>query len=59
MDATSFDVMRTLRLREALAFDGDFTAVGDLDDVPITPGCCGSPLIFVVTARQGQMSPPG
>ena len=28
VDATSFDVMRTLRVREALAFDGDFTSVG-------------------------------
>ena len=31
VDATSFDVMRTLHLREALAFDGDFTAVGYLE----------------------------
>lgn len=28
VDATSFAVMRSLRLREALAFDGDFTAAG-------------------------------
>ncbi len=28
VDATSFQVMRDRRLREALAFDGDFTAAG-------------------------------
>ena len=28
VDATSFAVMRALRLREALAFDGDFSAAG-------------------------------
>ena len=28
VDATSFAVMRRLRLREALAFDGDFSAAG-------------------------------
>jgi predicted nucleic acid-binding protein len=28
VDATSFTVMRALRIREALAFDGDFTAAG-------------------------------
>lgn len=28
VDATSFDVMRTLRIQEALAFDGDFSAAG-------------------------------
>jgi predicted nucleic acid-binding protein len=28
VDATSFQVMRRLRLREALAFDGDFAAAG-------------------------------
>jgi predicted nucleic acid-binding protein len=28
VDATSFVVMRSLRIREALAFDGDFAAVG-------------------------------
>ena len=28
VDATSFSLMRRLRLREALAFDGDFSAAG-------------------------------
>jgi hypothetical protein len=28
VDATSFAVMRSLRVREALAFDGDFAAAG-------------------------------
>ena len=28
VDATSFAVSRTLRIREVLAFDGDFSAVG-------------------------------
>ncbi|HEX8066783.1 MAG TPA: PIN domain-containing protein [Thermoleophilaceae bacterium] len=28
VDATSFAVMRSLRMREALAFDGDFAAAG-------------------------------
>ena len=28
VDATSFAVMRSLRIREALAFDGDFSAAG-------------------------------
>ncbi len=28
VDATSFDVMRTMRIRDVLAFDGDFSAAG-------------------------------
>ncbi len=31
VDATSFVLMRRLRLREALAFDGDFSAAGFLE----------------------------
>jgi predicted nucleic acid-binding protein len=31
VDATSFEIMRSRRLREALAFDGDFTAAGFLE----------------------------
>ena len=34
VDATSFAVMRRRRLREALAFDGDFTAAGFLEARP-------------------------
>ena len=34
VDATSFEVMRQRRLREALAFDGDFAAAGFLHVLP-------------------------
>ncbi|MHB1568397.1 MAG: type II toxin-antitoxin system VapC family toxin [Solirubrobacteraceae bacterium] len=34
VDASSFAVMRRLRLREALAFDGDFTAAGFIEVRP-------------------------
>jgi uncharacterized protein len=36
VDATSFAIMRKLRLRHALAFDGDFTAAG-FNEVRPTP----------------------
>ena len=31
VDATSFELMRSNRIREALAFDGDFTAAGFIE----------------------------
>lgn len=34
VDATSFEVMRRRRLREALAFDGDFAAAGFVHVLP-------------------------
>ena len=34
VDATSFEVMRQQRIREALAFDGDFTAAGFIEVRP-------------------------
>lgn len=34
VDATSFSVMRRRRIREALAFDGDFTAAGFVEIRP-------------------------
>jgi len=35
VDATSFAVMRRRRLRESLAFDGDFTAAGFVEVRPV------------------------
>jgi predicted nucleic acid-binding protein len=35
VDATSFAVMRALRIREALAFDGDFSAAGFVELRPL------------------------
>ena len=34
VDATSFALMRRMRLREALAFDGDFSAAGFIEVRP-------------------------
>jgi predicted nucleic acid-binding protein len=38
VDATSFALMRRLRIREAFAFDGDFTAAGFTELRPSAPG---------------------
>ena len=35
VDATSFALMRSLRIREAFAFDGDFTAAGFVELRPV------------------------